>query len=186
MPRASSADRRERVLADREAGLGRAEVARRCRIGERTVYRRLHEARHQGRREAEPHAGGRRHGGCAPRAGDGGDDGRRHARRAGRGVSGAHRPPAEPLDPVPRLAAAVPRLAAAVPRLAAAVPRLAAAVPRLAAAVPRLAAAGADEKKRPRAPPSGTGRRSGPSGRRSSNGCAASTRAGWCSWMRPG
>jgi transposase len=60
MPRASSADRRERVLADREAGLGRAAAARRCRIGERTVYRWLRAARHEGRRRAKPHAGGPR------------------------------------------------------------------------------------------------------------------------------
>lgn len=60
MPRAYSADLRERVLADGEAGLGRAEAARRYRLGERTVYRWLHEARHDGRREAKPHTGGRR------------------------------------------------------------------------------------------------------------------------------
>jgi hypothetical protein len=37
MPRPYSADLRERVLADCEAGLGRAAAARRDRLGERTV-----------------------------------------------------------------------------------------------------------------------------------------------------
>ena len=60
MPRASSSDPRERVVTDCEAGLGRVAAARRHRLGERTVYRWLHEARHAGRREAKPHAGGRR------------------------------------------------------------------------------------------------------------------------------
>ena len=60
MPRPYSADLRERVLADCEAGLGRAAAARRYRLGERTVYRWLAEAHHEGRREAKPHAGGRR------------------------------------------------------------------------------------------------------------------------------
>ena len=60
MPRAYSADLRGRVLADSEAGLGRAAAARRYHLGERTVYRWLHEARHDGRREAKPHTGGRR------------------------------------------------------------------------------------------------------------------------------
>ena len=60
MPRAYSADLRGRVLADCEAGLGRAEAARRYRLGERTVYRWLHEARHDDRRDAKPPTGGRR------------------------------------------------------------------------------------------------------------------------------
>ena len=60
MPRAYSADLRGRVLADCEAGLGRAAAARRYHLGERTVHRWLHEARHDGRREAKPHTGGRR------------------------------------------------------------------------------------------------------------------------------
>jgi transposase len=60
MPRASSSDLRERVVADCAAGLGRAAAARRYRLGERTVYRWLAEARHEGRRHAKPHAGGRR------------------------------------------------------------------------------------------------------------------------------
>ena len=60
MPRAYSADLRERVVADCEAGLGRAAAARRYRLGERTVYRWLHEAHHEGRRAAKPHAGGPR------------------------------------------------------------------------------------------------------------------------------
>ena len=60
MPRAYSADLRERVVTDCEAGLGRAAAARRYRVGERTVYRWLAEARHDGRRAAKPHAGGPR------------------------------------------------------------------------------------------------------------------------------
>jgi transposase len=60
MPRAYSADLRERVLADCEAGLGRAAAARRYRVGERTVYRWLSEARDEGRRSARPHTGGPR------------------------------------------------------------------------------------------------------------------------------
>jgi transposase len=60
MPRAYSADLRERVITDCEAGLGRAEAGRRDRVGERTVYRWLAEARADGRREAKPHAGGPR------------------------------------------------------------------------------------------------------------------------------
>jgi transposase len=60
MPRAYSADLRERVLADCEAGLGRAAAAQRYHVGERTVYRWLAEARAEGRRTAKPHAGGRR------------------------------------------------------------------------------------------------------------------------------
>ena len=60
MPRPYSADLRERVVTDCEAGLGRAAAARRYRVGERTVYRWLAEARHEGRRAAKPHAGGRR------------------------------------------------------------------------------------------------------------------------------
>jgi transposase len=60
MARASSSDLRERVLAGCEAGLGRAEAARRYRVGERTVYRWLAAARDEGRREAKPAAGGRR------------------------------------------------------------------------------------------------------------------------------
>jgi transposase len=60
MPRAYSADLRERVVTDCEAGLGRAAAARRYRLGERTVYRWLVEARHDGRRRATPHAGGPR------------------------------------------------------------------------------------------------------------------------------
>jgi transposase len=60
MPRPYSADLRERVVTDCEAGLGRAAAARRYRLGERTVYRWLAEARHEGRRHAKPHAGGRR------------------------------------------------------------------------------------------------------------------------------
>ncbi|HET6467135.1 MAG TPA: hypothetical protein VFG43_02040, partial [Geminicoccaceae bacterium] len=39
---------------------GRAAAGRRYRVGERTVYRWLAEARDEGRREAKPHAGGPR------------------------------------------------------------------------------------------------------------------------------
>ena len=60
MPRPYSAGLRERVVTDREAGLGRAAAARRYRVGERTVDRWLAEARHDGRRRAKPHAGGPR------------------------------------------------------------------------------------------------------------------------------
>lgn len=59
MPAAYSADLRERVLiACEEEGLSRAAAARRFRVGERTVYRWLAEARDEGRRCAKPHAGG--------------------------------------------------------------------------------------------------------------------------------
>ncbi len=61
MPRAYSADLRERVLvACEEERLSRAAAAARFRVGERTVYRWLAEARDEGRRCAKPHAGGPR------------------------------------------------------------------------------------------------------------------------------
>jgi transposase len=60
LPRAYSADLRERVLAACEDGLSRADAAARFRVGARTVYRWLAEARDGGRRQAKPHAGGRR------------------------------------------------------------------------------------------------------------------------------
>jgi transposase len=51
MPRACSTDLRERVLAAYEAGEGsQAEVARRFRVGERTLSRWLQAARLEGRR----------------------------------------------------------------------------------------------------------------------------------------
>jgi transposase len=51
MPRAYSLDLRERALVAYEAGEGiQAEVARRFRIGERTLSRWLQMARHEGRR----------------------------------------------------------------------------------------------------------------------------------------
>jgi transposase len=51
MPRACSADLRERVLAAYEAGEGsQAEVAGRFRVGERTLSRWLQAARTEGRR----------------------------------------------------------------------------------------------------------------------------------------
>ena|SRR5688572_5573169 len=51
MPRAYSPDLRERVLAACEAGEGsQAEIARRFRVGERTLQRWLQAARGEGRR----------------------------------------------------------------------------------------------------------------------------------------
>ena len=51
MPRAYSSDLRERVLAACEAGAGsQAEIARRFRVGERTLQRWLQAARGEGRR----------------------------------------------------------------------------------------------------------------------------------------
>ena len=60
MPRAYPADLRERALAAREAGEGRqSEVARRYRIGERTLSAWPELAREEGRRHPEPRRGGR-------------------------------------------------------------------------------------------------------------------------------
>src|SRR5512143_176499 len=59
IPRPYSADLRERVIIDCEAGVSCTEAARRCRIGERTVYRWVQVAHVEGRREAKPHSGGR-------------------------------------------------------------------------------------------------------------------------------
>ena len=60
MPRAYSTDLRERALAAREAGEGRqSEVARRYRIGERTLSAWLRTAREEGRRAPRPPRGGR-------------------------------------------------------------------------------------------------------------------------------
>src|SRR4051794_28204655 len=60
MPRAYSTDLRERALAACEAGEGRqSEVARLCRIGERTLSGWLKLAREEGRRSPEPRRGGR-------------------------------------------------------------------------------------------------------------------------------
>jgi len=57
MPRACSTDLRERVLAAYGAGEGsQAVVARRFRIGERTLSRWLRTARAEGRREPKPPA----------------------------------------------------------------------------------------------------------------------------------
>ena len=156
MPRAYSADLRERVLADGEAGLGRAEAARRYRLGERTVYRWLHEARHDGRREAKPHTGGRR-----PVVA--GTEEILHELATG---------------PATRDATLAEQAALYKARTGR---RLS--VATLCRAFQRH---GLTRKKRPCAPPSRTGRRSGPSGRRSASGCGRSTRAGWCSSMRPG
>ena len=60
MPRAYSADLRERVLAAYEGGEGRqSEVARLYRVGERTLSGWLKVAREEGRRSPEPRRGGR-------------------------------------------------------------------------------------------------------------------------------
>lgn len=60
MPRAYSADLRERVISvSHEDGLSVAEVARRYRLGERTVYRWRRIIRQEGRCCARHHAGGR-------------------------------------------------------------------------------------------------------------------------------
>ena len=60
MPRAYSADLRERALAAGEAGEGRqSEIARVYRIGERTLSAWLRTAREEGRRAPRPPRGGR-------------------------------------------------------------------------------------------------------------------------------
>src|SRR3954465_4847397 len=60
MPRAYSTDLRERALAACEAGEGRqSEVARRYRVGERTLSAWLRTAREEGRRAPRPPRGGR-------------------------------------------------------------------------------------------------------------------------------
>src|SRR3954447_18683324 len=60
MPRAYSTDLRERALAAYEAGEGRqSEVARRYRVGERTLSGWLKIAREEGRRSPKPRRGGR-------------------------------------------------------------------------------------------------------------------------------
>ena len=60
MPRAYSTDLRERALAAYEAGEGRqSEVARRYRVGERTLSTWLRIAREEGRRAPKPRRGGR-------------------------------------------------------------------------------------------------------------------------------
>jgi transposase len=59
MPSPYSADLRQRVLAACAAHEAeRAELARRFRIGESTLYRWLHAERTEGRTAAKPHAGG--------------------------------------------------------------------------------------------------------------------------------
>ena len=61
MPRAYSTDLRERALAACEAGDGsRSAVARRYRIGERTLSGWLKVAREEGRRSPKPRRGGTR------------------------------------------------------------------------------------------------------------------------------
>src|SRR5690349_21704710 len=60
MPRAYSTDLRERALAACEAGAGsQSAVARRRRIGERTLSAWLRTAREGGRRHPKPRRGGR-------------------------------------------------------------------------------------------------------------------------------
>ena len=60
MPRAYSTDLRERALAAYEAGEGsQSEVARRYRVGERTLSAWLRTAREEGRRSPRPRRGGR-------------------------------------------------------------------------------------------------------------------------------
>jgi transposase len=60
MPRAYSADLRERVLAAYEGGEGsQSGVARRYRVGERTLSAWLKAAREEGRRAPKPRRGGR-------------------------------------------------------------------------------------------------------------------------------
>src|SRR4051794_22929588 len=60
MPRAYSADLRERVLAAYEGGEGsRSALARRHRVGERTLLSWLKAAREEGRRAPKPRRGGR-------------------------------------------------------------------------------------------------------------------------------
>ena len=59
MPRAYSADLRERVLLAGEAGLLPAAVAQRFGVGLATVYLWRQQARTEGRRCAKPHGGGR-------------------------------------------------------------------------------------------------------------------------------
>ena len=60
MPRAYSTDPRERALAACEAGEGsQSEIARRYRVGERTLSAWLRTAREEGRRAPRPRRGGR-------------------------------------------------------------------------------------------------------------------------------
>src|SRR3954454_12553805 len=104
MPRAYSTDLRERALAACEAGEGRqSEIARRYRVGERTLSAWLRTARGEGRRGARPPrrrrpAGGRR-GRDAGRSGGGAE--RRDARRVRRPAGRAHGRAAQRLGPVP-------------------------------------------------------------------------------------
>jgi transposase len=62
MPRAYSADLRERVLLADEAGVPPVAVAQRFGVGLATVYLWRHQARTEGRRCAKPHGGGRARG----------------------------------------------------------------------------------------------------------------------------
>ena len=62
MPKAYSADLRERVLLADEAGVPPAAVAERFGVGLATVYLWRQQARTEGRRCAKPHSGGRARG----------------------------------------------------------------------------------------------------------------------------
>jgi transposase len=155
MARAYSVDLRERVLAACDDGLSRAEAAARFRVGERTVYRWRAAARHEGRRHARPHAGGRRP-----------------------VVAGTE-------DVVRDLAtAAVTRDATLAEQAALYQARTGRTLSpsALCRAFRRL---GLTRKKRRSAPTSGSARMSGRSGRPSPRGGPASTPTAWCSSTRP-
>src|SRR5690349_17233098 len=62
MPKAYSADLRERVLLAGEAGLSPTVIAERFGVGLSTVYLWRQQARAEGRRCAKPHGGGRARG----------------------------------------------------------------------------------------------------------------------------
>src|SRR3954451_20008251 len=103
MPRAYSSDLREPALDACEGGEGsQSEIARRYRVGERTLSGWLKLAREEGRRApAAPrrHAAGGWRGRDAGRPGGGAE--RRDARRVRRPAGGPRRGPAQPLGPVP-------------------------------------------------------------------------------------
>ena len=104
MPRAYSTDLRERVLAAYEAGEGsQSEIARRYRVGERTLSAWLRTAREEGRRAPRPRRGGTPAAGRRARGAGrlGGGAERRHAGRVRRPARRARRRAAQPLGPVP-------------------------------------------------------------------------------------
>ncbi len=155
MPRAYSADLRERVLAAGEDGLSPAAAAARFRVGERTVYRWRREARHEGRRHAKPHR-------CGRRPVVAGTEDVLHDLATGAATSDA------------TLAEQVELYAARTGR------KLSPAT--LCRAFRRL---GLTRKKRRSARMSGTGPTSGTSGRGSPRGCGISIRGGWSSATKP-